>query len=194
MSPRPPHLPSLPDEELVERYRHSHDNRYIGELYVRYDRLVYGVALKYLKDHDAAADALMAIFEKLMDDLKKHPVETFRPWFYVLAKNHCLQMLRSSKRARDRQERYADDLSSMESAAQEHPTAEDRERWLQTMESCLPQLKDDQRTCIELFYLKQMSYKEIGEQTGFSFKQVKSHIQNGRRNLERMMRSETDDE
>lgn len=194
MSPRPPHLPSLSDEELVERYRHSHDNRYIGELYVRYDRLVYGVGLKYFKDHDAASDVLMAVFEKLMTDLKKHPVETFRPWFYVLAKNHCLQVLRSASRARDRKERYADDLRSVESGDGEHPTARDREFWLEAMETCITRLSPDQRTCVELFYLEQLSYDEIGERTGFSFKQVKSHLQNGRRNLEKCMPRETDDE
>jgi RNA polymerase sigma-70 factor (ECF subfamily) len=37
--------------------------------------------------------------------------------------------------------------------------------------------------CIELFYLKQKSYKEIEEETQLDLKKVKSHIQNGKRNI-----------
>jgi len=51
------------------------------------------------------------------------------------------------------------------------------------LEEAITHLNDDQRRCVELFYLKQQSYQEIMKQTGFDFKQVKSFIQNGKRNL-----------
>ncbi|GAB3816317.1 hypothetical protein GCM10028895_11400 [Pontibacter rugosus] len=54
---------------------------------------------------------------------------------------------------------------------------------LQTLEQGLQDLPTAQRTCIELFYLKQKSYKQIAEQTGLSLNNVKSYIQNGKRNL-----------
>ena len=74
----------LSDEELVHRYRNSHDTAYIGELYVRYTHLVYGVCLKYFRNDADAQDAVMQIFEKLLLELKKHHVETFRPWLHTV--------------------------------------------------------------------------------------------------------------
>ena len=44
-------------------------------------------------------------------------------------------------------------------------------------------MSDAQRICIDLFQLQEKSYKEIMASTGFDFKQVKTHIQNGKRNL-----------
>ena len=54
---------------------------------------------------------------------------------------------------------------------------------LDELENCIGELKDEQRICIELFYLKKMRYKEMEVETGFSFKEIKSHIQNGKRKL-----------
>lgn len=57
------------------------------------------------------------------------------------------------------------------------------ERRLQILETCLNQLDKDQRVCIDYFYLKKQSYQTIMRLTGFTFKQVKSYLQNGKRNL-----------
>ncbi len=45
------------------------------------------------------------------------------------------------------------------------------------------QLNTEQKECVSLFYLQKKSYAEIAEITGFTMLQVKSHIQNGKRNL-----------
>jgi len=44
-------------------------------------------------------------------------------------------------------------------------------------------LKKEQQDCIRLFYFQKKSYEEIEAQTGFTYKQVKSFLQNGKRNL-----------
>jgi RNA polymerase sigma-70 factor (ECF subfamily) len=49
--------------------------------------------------------------------------------------------------------------------------------------SAMEQLGESQRKCIELFYLEEISYKEVSIMTGLSMNEVKSHIQNGKRNL-----------
>jgi RNA polymerase sigma-70 factor (ECF subfamily) len=51
------------------------------------------------------------------------------------------------------------------------------------MEEMIPLLKADQRICVELFYLKELSYQQISDQLNLSLMQVKSAIQNGKRNL-----------
>ncbi len=63
----------------------------------------------------------------------------------------------------------------------------------QSLHYFLARLKDGQRKCIELMYFKDMSYKDISSTTGFSMKQVKSYIQNGKRNLRELLDNEVID-
>jgi RNA polymerase sigma-70 factor (ECF subfamily) len=58
---------------------------------------------------------------------------------------------------------------------------------LTLLETCITELNKEQQTCITLFYLEKQSYQAIGEATGMSSLQVKSHIQNGKRNLKLLM-------
>lgn len=58
---------------------------------------------------------------------------------------------------------------------------------LDVMEASLSELSEDQKKCITFFYLQKKSYHEIADITGFTAMQVKSHIQNGKRNLKIIM-------
>jgi RNA polymerase sigma-70 factor (ECF subfamily) len=51
------------------------------------------------------------------------------------------------------------------------------------MEDCINKLVEGQQQCVRLFYLEEKCYKEIVTLTGFDMNQVKSFIQNGKRNL-----------
>jgi len=64
-----------------------------------------------------------------------------------------------------------------------HHTDENRETVMQALEYCMEKLPENQRQSIDLFYLKEKCYKEIADVTGFSLNEVKSYIQNGKRNL-----------
>lgn len=156
----------------------------LGILFKRYTHLVFGVSMKYLKDEDDSKDAVMQIFEKLVTDLKKHPVENFKSWLHTVTKNYCLMQLRSRKGKYfqplpDTEE----SLEIVESAGSLHPDKVELEEKLSLMEKGIQALNAEQRTCVELFYLKEMSYQQVAEQTGYSMLQVKSFIQNGKRNL-----------
>ncbi|HKZ68006.1 MAG TPA: sigma factor-like helix-turn-helix DNA-binding protein, partial [Chitinophagaceae bacterium] len=50
-------------------------------------------------------------------------------------------------------------------------------------ETALKELNPEQQQCVTLFYLQKKSYQEISDATGFTMLQVKSYIQNGKRNL-----------
>jgi RNA polymerase sigma-70 factor (ECF subfamily) len=54
---------------------------------------------------------------------------------------------------------------------------------LSKLERCIETLAEEQKQCIQLFYLEKRCYKEITEITGFDLNKVKSYIQNGKRNL-----------
>jgi len=166
------------DDELLAHYRGSGDVAVLGKLYQRYMPLVYGVCLKYLKDEEQAKDAVMAIFEELTDKVHKHDIKQFRNWLYVLSRNYSLMQLRAGKKM----EMVALD-EVMENGAFLHPDSGNKEETMLALERCLEKLNDDQKQSINLFYLDNKCYKEIVDLTGFSLNEVKSFIQNGKRNL-----------
>lgn len=183
----------LSDSELIERYRYSYDNAYIGELYQRYSHMLFGVCLKYLKDEEKSKDVVMDVFEKVLKDLKKHDVQNFRTWVYSVAKNQCLMQLRSEKRADARHEEYhRSAFEIMEFDIPEHLNGESQAESDARLMNAIEQLNLEQRRCIRLFYFDKKSYEEIEKDTGYSYKEVKSFLQNGKRNLKNKL-SKTDE-
>jgi RNA polymerase sigma-70 factor (ECF subfamily) len=55
------------------------------------------------------------------------------------------------------------------------------------MHESIKNLNPEQQQCVTLFYLEKRSYQEVAEQTGYTLLQVKSNIQNGKRNLRLMI-------
>ncbi len=183
-------LAKLPDNELIERFRYSHDNQYVGVLYTRYAHLVLGLCIKYFEDVDMAKDATMSIFELLLHELKRHHIDHFKSWLYTVSKNYCLQELRKKKSRNKKEDLFKDFLQdTMESELDMHPK-EHKELLLLRMEKLLPTLKNNQRLCLKMFYLEGKSYVDISYELNFSLKEVKSHIQNGKRNLKIKMQED----
>lgn len=182
---------TVTDIELITSYRQSGDNAYVGELYKRYAHLVFGVCMKYLKDEDDSKDAVMLIFEKLLDDLKKYQIENFKSWLHTTAKNHCFMKLRSDQSVFLKTEELKKDYPViMESDNELHLDNEnENEFYLSHLGKAVEQLNEEQRICIEMFYMHGKCYQEVAETTGYSTKQVKSYIQNGKRNLKIIIQS-----
>ena len=173
------------DEWYIARFRKKGDLEDLGKLYERYMHLVYGVCIKYLKDREAARDAVMHIFEKLIIEIPKRQIENFKPWLHVLTKNHCLMQLRAGKAKTSQKEKMlADTGFFMENSYELHPDNEQvLERNLAVMKKCIELLKQQQKECVKLFYLEEKSYREISGELDIELKKVKSLIQNGKRNL-----------
>jgi RNA polymerase sigma-70 factor (ECF subfamily) len=153
-------------------------------LYNRYTALTFGVCLKYLKDREESRDAVMQIFEKLIASLREHDVKQFKGWLYVTARNHCLMQIRGKKG------KNFEEISPflMDSGTDLHlQDGPEMETNLAKLENCIQELGEEQKQCVRLFYLEQKCYKEISEATGFDMNKVKSHIQNGKRNLKLCM-------
>ena len=166
------------DEALLIRYRDEGDQDSLGILYDRYLHLVYGLCLKYLKDRESSQDAAMDIYEILVSKLRHHEVAHFKSWLYIVSKNHCLMKLRQSSPETN------NEIFLMESAIAEHPNdAGPMEENLEALEKCMETLKKEQEQCVRLFYLERKSYEEIAQKEKYPLKSVKSHIQNGKRNL-----------
>lgn len=176
----------MTDEELVLAFRQYQDNQYFGELFQRYTHLIFGVCMKYLRNEENAKDAVMQVFENLLKDLHQSEIRNFKHWIYTVAKNHCLMKLRKGKTILNEEVRYRKNVQSefMELSVEiHHNSAKEQEERFDQLQIAISLLNDKQRECIDLLYLQNNSYKQVAEITGYSMKQVKSHIQNGKRNL-----------
>jgi RNA polymerase sigma-70 factor (ECF subfamily) len=173
------------DYELIRSFRDSGYSGAVGVLFERYSHLVYGVCIEYLRDEDESKDAVLNIFEQLLADLKKHEIENFKGWLCKVAKNYCLLKIRARKTEVKRNSDYL--AGEAETALPEDEDNRNRllaeQLRLDKLPEAVASLGEEQKTCIRLFYLEEKSYKEISERTGFNQNQVKSHIQNGKRNL-----------
>jgi RNA polymerase sigma factor (sigma-70 family) len=169
----------ITDAELLELYYADRNQQWIGILLERYTLLLLGVCMKYLKDENEAKDCVQQIFLKVLTEVGKYRIDYFKSWLYMVAKNYCLMQLRNkgTKTAKELNEHHA---VTFESDKQELIA---NEKTYNLLEEVLQELGEEQRQCVILFYLKKNSYQQISEKTGYSLMQVKSYIQNGKRNL-----------
>jgi RNA polymerase sigma factor (sigma-70 family) len=174
----------MTDQELLDRYYADRDNEWLGILLQRYTLLLLGVCMKYVKQEEEAKDCVQQIFVKVITELPKYKVAYFKSWIYTIARNHCLMKLR---------DRHGSPTVVTESmlAAWDEDTGKskhlEKDQLLEIMTGALEELGKEQKLCVILFYLEKRSYQEIVENTGFTLMQVKSHIQNGKRNLKGLM-------
>ncbi len=176
---------NLVDEDLIHRIASKQDQDAFNVLYQRYGHLALGVCLKYFKAREPARDAVQSVFLQIWTTAHQYQIRKFRPWFYTVLRNHCLMELRRND---PNQKIVAEwDLEIMESENNLHHKLNE-EQLLIHLNLCLRNLNTEQKTCITHFYLDQKSYKETAALTGMSDKEVKSHIQNGRRNLKNCLR------
>jgi len=126
----------------------------------------------------------MHIYESLVVKLQENEVENFNKWVYVLAKNHCLTLLRQDRKVDNQKNNYQ---VFVEFQKEIHPYDEQVFENEEKVRELLDELSTEQRQCLVLFYYEGLSYKSISEGTGFSLKEVKSHLQNGKRNLKNLM-------
>ena len=182
----------ITDQELLQRFYTDHDNEWLGVLLQRYTLLLLGVSMKYLKNEEEAKDSVQQIFLKVIQELQKYKVEYFKSWLYMVAKNHCLM------RIREKQGKITSEINDRISIRPEEDA--DRQALLQNdhtldlMESALKELNPEQQQCVTLFYLQKKSYQEVSDETGYSMLQVKSYIQNGKRNLKILIEKKLSDE
>lgn len=171
----------LSDHELIALYKRSSDKTLVGELYKRYSHLVLGMCIQYFKDKDTAKDIVVLIFEKLFEELKKREVENFKAWLTFVVRNFCISELRKLQTQHQKETLYQLDVKSDQEAEEVIDVNTDQQ--IEHLSMALNELNPLQKKCIELFYYKNMSYAQIVEITGYSINEVKSYIQNGKRNL-----------
>jgi len=175
---------SRSEEELIDEFTSTGDPEVLGELYSSYMHLVYGVCLKYLRDREESMDAVMQIFEKLVTEIPKQKIENFRSWLHVVTRNYCLMQLRSRKAQNEKHNEWLLDPGNfMENSSGLHPIDKDEPNMEKALADCIEKLKDEQKKCIMQFYFEDKCYNEIAKNLSIDENKVKSHLQNGKRNL-----------
>jgi len=167
----------ISDDELLEKFYQSNNNEWLGVLLQRYTLLLFGTCMKYLKDENKARDTVQQIFLKAINELAKYRVTYFKSWIYMVAKNNCLMQLR------DKKVFFDISIIDIENEDADIENIRIKEIDYNFLELSINELNNEQKVCISLFYLQKKSYNEIVTATNFTLMQVKSHIQNGKRNL-----------
>jgi RNA polymerase sigma factor (sigma-70 family) len=170
----------IEDKELLNKFYRDGNNQWLGIILERYTLLLFGVCMKYLKDEEEAKDAVQQIFLKVITEVQKYKVDYFKSWLYMIAKNLCLMKIR------EKQGRAPVEISNKIAASEDTFSKTElleKDHTLSLIEEGLNELNTEQKLCVTLFYLQKKTYQQITDVTGYNLLQVKSHIQNGKRNL-----------
>lgn len=170
------------DERLAEAFRETGDQQYFSELFGRYTMQVYLICKRYLSTREDSRDMVMRIFAKLLETLPDVNIHSFRNWLPIVVQRECLNHLRAQGRyARALEQEYLSAVATEEVEEAPLPYGEAE------IAAALSQLEAAQQTCLNLFFFKRMSYQEVSNQTGFALNEVKSYLQNGKRQLKKQL-------
>ncbi len=174
----------LSDEELIKKFRFSHDNSYLGELFLRYTPYVFGVAVKHLQNQKDAEDLTLTTYNKISSDLKRIEVMDFKKWLYKLIVDQCnIEKKKKSASNEESKMILIEELTKEEDNLFINTDAKNTTLDTNSLRLAIDTLNESQKMCIDLFYIQNKSYQEVSEITGYSLNQVKTNIQNGKRLL-----------
>jgi RNA polymerase sigma factor (sigma-70 family) len=166
------------DLELVERFRRFGDRPAFDRLVERHQRWVRVVCARILRSDDLAEDAAQEVFARALGHIHTWRGDNFPGWLKAIAVNCSLTIV-------DREKRWA----PLEQAPEEHDRARDPEQQLiaatqsARARALIARLPDKQRIVFVMKYIDGCSYDDIARLTGFTANEVKSFLQNGRRNF-----------
>jgi RNA polymerase sigma-70 factor (ECF subfamily) len=171
----PRDLAHLSDEALVALAARSEEIA-LAELYDRFGRLAYGLALRVLRDEALAEDAVQEAFLDVWRSAARFVAERApaRAWILTLVHRRAVDLVRREQRRR------ADPL---EAAAEPAGAATDEEAWLrferERVQAALKELPDQQREALELAYYGGFTQSELADRLGEPLGTIKSRMFNG---------------
>ena len=170
------------DESLVERFKQTRDSAYFEVLVRRYARRIFGACRKMLNNDSAAEDATQNIFMNVFTQIDSFRGGAFAAWLWRIARNRCINYLKSPPA---RKEVPID--SFVEKATDGDPETEvESTEQIERIKKTLDLLAREQRICLKLFYVEGWTYYEIVQRTGFTSREVKTHVQNGKLRFRRL--------
>jgi RNA polymerase sigma-70 factor (ECF subfamily) len=182
-------LAHLSDEAVVALTARS-DDVALAELYDRYGRAAYGLALRVLRDEALAEDAVQEAFLAIWRGASRFIPERAKAstWIMTLVHRRAVDLVRREERRR------ADPLPETEPGSGE-PSAADT-AWLrlerERVQAALAQLPDQQREAIELAYYGGFTQSELAERLGEPLGTIKSRMFAGLARLREILETTVD--
>lgn len=185
-------LQSLSDQEVVALARAGAESAY-RELVRRYERPVFSLIYRMVRDHALAEDLAQDAFVKVLSALDSYRAEyKFSSWIFKIANNVAIDQLRrrelntlsldGSPDARTQEQIEATALQATDRA--ETPLAELEARELgAAIEEAIAKLRPEYRSCIMLRHVEGRSYEEIAEALDLPLGTVKTYIHRARHEL-----------
>lgn len=185
-----------PDDEVIARIRRGERDAF-RLLVERYQARAYRLALRILRDEDAARDAVQEAFVKAYNNLGKFEQRSaFFTWLYRLVKNQCLDMLR-----RDRSDRAVEweegSLAEAEVSSAETPEVDGvafapaselmRKELREKINAAIAKLPAGARETLVLREVEGLSYTEIAEAQGIPKGTVMSRLFYARRQMQKLL-------
>jgi RNA polymerase sigma-70 factor (ECF subfamily) len=176
-------LAHLSDEALVALVARA-DEDALGELYDRFGRVAYGLALRVVRDPSLAEDAVQEGFLAVWRSAARFVAERAKAstWILTLVHRRAVDLVRRE------QPRRAQPLE-----AAPHPTVEDTEEqaWLHLQRSrvqeALDRLPDKQREALELAYFGGFTQSELADRLGEPLGTIKSRMFSGLARLRELL-------
>jgi RNA polymerase sigma factor (sigma-70 family) len=167
-------LAHLSDEALVALAARSEQSA-LAELYDRFGRPAYGLALRVLRDEalaeDAVQDAFLAVWRTAPRFLPERGKAS--TWILTLVHRRAVDLVR-------REERRRTDALDPETEPGDRSPPVDEEAWLrlqrERVQGALRQLPDQQREAIELAYYGGFTQSELAERLGQPLGTIKSRM------------------
>ena len=185
-------LAGLPDPEVVQEARRGSEAAY-RELLTRYERPVFSLVFRMVRDRETAEDLSQETFIKVLNNLDRYSPEfKFSSWLFKIANNLTIDHLRR-RRVDTISIEGAPDAVTAESAkatsiavvsGDESPLEELESRELGTaIERAIGKLRPEYRACIMLRHVEDKSYEEIAEIVKLPLGTVKTYIHRARHEL-----------
>ncbi len=179
---------SFSDCDLLKLFQEEKNNDAINTLWQRYAHLLFGQALNYLKDIDAANDAVQHAALQLLTT--KNNVEKPQHWLATIVRNFCLANMKYAVN-KDVIDEENDDINKKEYLFVQNEVLNTLiiEEENTALMLAMNELSKEQHICLKLFYWEKHSFKEIAELTGYDVNMVKSYLQNGKLNLRKKLKN-----
>jgi RNA polymerase sigma-70 factor (ECF subfamily) len=167
------------DEELLGLVARS-DDLALAELYDRYSRSAYGLALRVVRDRALAQDAVQEGFLAVWRNAGKFEAERAKPstWILTLVHRRAVDLVRREQRRRGEPLESAPMATGEETS--EQAALRERRRSVQTALGQLPELE---RQSLELAYYGGLTQSQLAEQLRIPIGTVKSRMFSGLRRL-----------
>lgn len=170
------------NEDILVKKCIEGDNRAQKKLFDLFAPKLFGVCLRYMKDHDLAQDTLQDGFVKIFTKLSDYNGKgSFEGWMRRITVNTCLDQLRKDQKLKVNTP--IDDVSFLVKDnhwIEEELTAKDL---LKLVES----LPDGYRVVFNMFAIEGYSHKEIAEQLNISENTSKSQFSRAKSQLRRKL-------